>query len=67
MIRANDLNSQPLAFVFTVNIASGDISETCGDHDLPKNQQINWLPQLGNIVAFRTPKAGTRRFCRSGK
>jgi hypothetical protein len=45
LIKANDLNSQQLAFASTVNIASGDTSEICGDHALPKNQQCNWLLQ----------------------
>jgi hypothetical protein len=45
LIEANDLNSQQLAFASTVNIASGDTSEICGDHALPKNQQCNWLLQ----------------------
>jgi hypothetical protein len=46
LIKANDLNTQHLAFASTVNIASGDISETCGDHALPRNQQTNWLLQV---------------------
>jgi hypothetical protein len=43
VIKANDLNSQQLAFASTVNIASGDTAEICGDHALPKNQPSNWL------------------------
>jgi hypothetical protein len=31
LIEANNLNTQQLAFASTVNIASGDMSETWGD------------------------------------
>ena len=43
LIKANDLNSQQLAYASTVNIASGDHSAICGDHALPNNPQCNWV------------------------
>jgi len=61
LIKANDLNTQQLAFVSTVNIASGDISETCGDPALPKNQQTNWLlTGTKQLVLGRSVSLGNR-------
>jgi hypothetical protein len=40
LIKANNLNSQQLAFASTVNIASGDTSEICGDHRSPEKSAI---------------------------
>ena len=45
LIKANGFNSQQIASVSSVDIATGDTPETCGDPDLPKNKQADRLLQ----------------------
>jgi hypothetical protein len=45
LIKANGFNSQQIAFASSVDIATGDTPETCGDPDFPKNQQADRLQQ----------------------
>ena len=48
LIKANDLNSQQLAFISTVNIGSGDTQETWGD----PSPRLDLTNQLGSTVSI---------------